>query len=357
VRASEAAREHAVSLNQLVKELELQTDQMTLLNEMASMLECSTTIKEACTVVREFVLKLFPAVIAGGLYTFRASRNLVEVAVSWEDSGHAQSFFGPDACWALRRGQPHWSHTAAGGTICPHLNELRAAMHLCIPMMAQGETLGVLDLGFPVVDGEPSGLRYTRQRLAVSVAAQIAHSLASLQLREKLRSQSIRDPLTGLFNRRYMQESLEKEIIRARRKNRSLSVLFLDIDHFKRYNDTFGHEAGDFVLRSVAELLSSFFRGDDVACRWGGEEFAVILPEALSEQAAARANSLRSEVKKLALQHRGTSLSGVTLSVGVASFPEHGFGSEELLRIADRCLYQSKSAGRDCVTVANPVEV
>jgi diguanylate cyclase (GGDEF)-like protein/PAS domain S-box-containing protein len=355
VRASQAEREHAVALNRLVKELEVQTDQMSLLNEMASLLECCATIKEACTVVQESTRKLFPDAISGGLYTFRASRNLVEGALSWGDSGPSQAIFSPEACWALRRGQPHWSNTARAGITCPHLNESPAGAHVCVPMVGLGETLGILNLGFGSVEVEPPTLSDSRQRLAVAAAAQIAVSLASLQLRETLRSQSIRDPLTGLFNRRFMQESLDKEIVRAKRKNRPLSVLFLDIDHFKRFNDTFGHEAGDLVLQSVGELLTTFFREDDVACRWGGEEFAVILPEAVSEQAVARANSLRGAVKELRLQHQGTVLATITFSIGVATFPEHASCSEELLRLADQCLYQSKASGRDCVTIANPV--
>jgi diguanylate cyclase (GGDEF)-like protein/PAS domain S-box-containing protein len=357
VQASEAAREHAVALNQLVKELELQTDQMTLLNEMANMLECCASIKEACTVVQEFTRKLFPTAVSGGLHTFRASRNLLEAAVTWGDSGPAHPVFAPGGCWALRRGRPHWSDASAKGVTCPHLHEVLALSHLCIPMVGQGEMLGILRLGFSGIEAGAVASRHSLQRLALSVAAQIALSLGSLQLHEKLRSQSIRDPLTGLFNRRFMQESLDKEMIRARRKGRPLSLLFLDIDHFKRFNDTFGHDAGDFVLQSFAELLSRFFRGDDVACRWGGEEFAVILPESLQQDAAVRANSLRTEVQKLGLQYRGTRLDPITISIGVATFPEHASASEELLRIADQCLYQSKSAGRDCVTVASPVTV
>jgi hypothetical protein len=212
VRASDAEREHAVALNELVKELEVQTDQMTLLNEMASMLECCATVKEAGTVAQESIRKLFPHAVSLGLYTFRASRNLVELSASGGDSGPSESVFGPDACWGLRRGQPHWSDIAGGGITCPHLNELRAARHLCLPMTGQGEMLGILDLGFPGVEKEVSNLPYSQQKLGVAVAAQIALSLASLQLRDKLRRQSIRDPLTGLFNRRFMQESLEKEI-------------------------------------------------------------------------------------------------------------------------------------------------
>ena len=350
VRASRAEREHSEALSRLIRQLEVQTGQMTLLNEMAGLLECCATTKEACSVVDQSVRKLFPEAVSGALYTFRASRNLVEVAVSWGESGRSYPVFAPEACWALRRGQPHWSSMSAG-VACAHLAEMPAGDYLCLPMVGQGETLGTLHLHFPPSDREVSEMQASRQRLAASAAAQIALSLASVKLREKLRDQSIRDPLTGLFNRRFMEESLQRELIRARRKNHPLSVLFLDIDHFKRFNDTFGHDAGDLVLQSAAELLTGFFRGDDIPCRWGGEEFAVILPDSTSQNAATRADELRSEVKKLNLRYRNVALAQITVSIGVAAFPEHGSNCEELFRIADRCLYQSKSAGRDRVTV------
>jgi diguanylate cyclase (GGDEF)-like protein/PAS domain S-box-containing protein len=349
VRASKAEREHTEALGRLIREMEVQTDQMSLLNDMAGLLECCATVQEACSVVDQFARKLFPEASSGALYTFRASRNLVEAALSW---GHPDGWypaFAPEACWALRRGQPHWCHTG-NGVACAHLAEMPPGHYLCLPMVGQGETLGVLHLHFPSAE-ERSETEANRQRLGATVAAQIALSLASLQSREKLRDQSIRDPLTGLFNRRFIEESLERELIRARRKNQSLSVLFLDIDHFKRFNDTFGHDAGDLVLQSFADLLRRFFRGDDVACRWGGEEFAVVLPDSSPYHAAARADSLRREVKNLALRHRGVPLAPITFSVGVAAFPDHGSASTDLFKIADECLYQSKASGRDRTTV------
>jgi diguanylate cyclase (GGDEF)-like protein len=219
-------------------------------------------------------------------------------------------------------------------------------------MVGQGETLGVLHLEFPTVAKEDSTFYSSRERLGATVAGQVALSLASLQLRETLRDQSIRDPLTGLFNRRFMQESLEKEMMRARRKNHSIALVCLDIDHFKRFNDTFGHDAGDFVLRSLADLLRGFFRGDDIACRCGGEEFAMILPESNSRNATLRADELRAEVKRMNLRHRDVPLGEISVSIGVAAFPEHSATAEELLKVADQCLYRSKSDGRDRVTVA-----
>jgi diguanylate cyclase (GGDEF)-like protein/PAS domain S-box-containing protein len=351
VRASEAEREHAKSLNLLVKELELQTNQMTLLNDMARLLECCATTKEAGMVVAQSIPKFFPEAVSGTLYTFRASRNLVEAAVSWGNTPRLEPVFAPQDCWALRRGQPHVGGSGKHDITCPHLQGLPAALHVCLPMVGQGETLGVICIEFPCTQ-EFDDQAPAHMRLGATVASQIALSLASLRLRESLRDQSIRDPLTGLFNRRFMQESLEREIMRARRKRHALSLLFLDIDHFKRFNDTFGHDAGDFVLQSVADVLCKYFRGDDVVCRCGGEEFAVILPESLACNAALRAEGLRLHLRGLKLEHKNNRLGPISVSVGVAAFPEHCATPEELLKVADQCLYQSKANGRDRITVA-----
>jgi diguanylate cyclase (GGDEF)-like protein len=226
-------------------------------------------------------------------------------------------------------------------------------------MVGQGETLGLLLLEFAndtsaQANVGPESLEQSRQRLATTVAGQVALAIASLRLRETLRDQSIRDSLTGLFNRRFMQESLDRELQRARRKKRPLAVVFLDLDHFKQFNDSFGHDAGDTVLRTIAELFRQHFRGDDVICRYGGEEFAIILPESTAKDAAKRANLLRLHARKLRIRHQDQTLDPVTLSMGVAAFPEHGSTPEELLQAADHCLYQSKSEGRDRLTVATP---
>jgi diguanylate cyclase (GGDEF)-like protein/PAS domain S-box-containing protein len=352
VRAAEAEQEQAKSLNLLVKELELQTEQMSMLNDMGRLLECCATTKEAGTVVAQSIPRLFPAAISGTLYTFRASRNLVEASVSWGTLPRSEPIFAPQDCWALRRGQPHVSGCGTQDLVCPHLEALPTARHLCLPMIGQGDTLGVISIEFPG-ESDFDGPVHAHARLGVTVANQIALSFASLQLRESLRNESIRDPLTGLFNRRFMQESLEREIMRSRRKNHALSILFLDIDHFKRFNDTFGHDAGDFVLRAVADMLRNYFRGDDVACRCGGEEFAVILPESSAANAGLRAEGLREEVRGLKLEYKNTRLGPISISVGVAAFPDHSSSAEELLKVADQCLYQSKTNGRDRVTVAS----
>jgi diguanylate cyclase (GGDEF)-like protein len=222
-------------------------------------------------------------------------------------------------------------------------------------MVAQGDTIGVLQLHL-AADPESSSPpdqhnEAARERIASSAAGQIALSIASLRLRAALKDQSIRDPLTGLYNRRFMQEYLERELPRARRSKRSLAVVFIDLDHFKRFNDSFGHESGDSVLQVFAKALTNHFRDSDVICRYGGEEFALVLPDSPLSQAELRVNGLREEIKKMVFTHRDTKLGSVTLSAGIAAFPGNGHTAEELFRVADRCLYESKRQGRDRVTL------
>jgi diguanylate cyclase (GGDEF)-like protein/PAS domain S-box-containing protein len=358
-RASEAQRQYAESLSQLVKELELRTIQTSLLNEMGSLLACSAEVQEACDVVANSAQRLFPGSPAGAIYLYRSSRDLIEAAARWGCRDALAPTFPPDACWSLRRGQPHWSGPIGNDIVCQHLTKSSTTDSLCVPMVAQGNTIGVLHLEFASKGGNPyqfptESLRDSRQSLAVSAASNLALSLASLQLRETLREQSIRDPLTRLFNRRFLEESFERELQLAGRKGQSIAVLFLDLDHFKRFNDAFGHDAGDTVLQSLADLFRNFFRSTDICCRYGGEEFAIILPESTSSDAVMRADALRSEVKGLRLQYKKQLLGQLTVSAGVAAFPEHGATAEGLLKIADQCLYESKARGRDVVTVAPP---
>jgi diguanylate cyclase (GGDEF)-like protein/PAS domain S-box-containing protein len=357
VRAAEDAKKHASSLNQLVNELGLRTMQMTLINEMGAMLQCCLTIQEAYGVIAQSAKKLFPHASAGALYIFKASRSVLDLSATWGHPCASETIFSPESCWALRRGQPSWSEYPITSVGCAHLKEAVDASYLCVPMVAQGDTLGILHLQFDRAENARSGapiesLHESQQSLATTVAGQVALSLASLRLAEKLRDQSIRDPLTGLFNRRFMQESLDRELHRAKRKKHSVAVVFLDLDHFKKFNDTFGHDAGDAVLREMADAFRKHFRGDDIICRYGGEEFAVILPESSAQDAMKRTAALREGLKKISIRNRGQLLDRVTISVGIAAFPEHGQTVEELLHIADQCLYQSKAQGRDRVTVA-----
>ena len=349
-KQAEAARQQAnEQLSGWVNELEQRNREITLLTDLSDILQACLTFKDAYTAIATMVQPLFPNT-SGGLYLISSSKNLVEAVTTWGSPPEpSSSLFTPHECWALRRGRTHLVNSNQVGLLCPHLQQpLLAAESLCVPMMAQGEAIGILLLCAP----ELGQLTAAKKQLAITVAEHIALALANLKLRETLQDQSIRDPITGLFNRRYMEESLDREIQRCERKRQALSIIMLDVDHFKRFNDTFGHEAGDIVLRELGQFLQRYVRGSDIACRYGGEEFTLILPEASLEVCRKRAEQLRQGVRHLNLQHRHHPLGAITLSIGVACFPEHGLSSEVVIRAADTALYRAKQQGRDRVVTA-----
>lgn len=190
------------------------------------------------------------------------------------------------------------------------------------------------------------------KQLALAMADFFALALVNIQLRDSLKQQAIRDPLTGLFNRRYMEETLNREISRAKRQRTPMGIIMLDLDHFRRFNNTFGHEAGDLVLQELAKILQSHIRIDDIACRYGGEEFVLIMPGASLEITQKRAESLLSSVQDLQLQYKGNPLDTITLSLGVAVYPGHGQTGGAVLKAADKALYRAKRSGRKQVKVA-----
>ncbi len=344
-RTEEALQLANQKLEAWVSELEQRTHEMTLLSEMGDMLRACLNTDEAYTVIVRVAQQIFP-VQAGALYVITPSRNLVEAAVIWGSPSMVERLFSAEECWALRRGRVHWVKDSRTGLLCKHLRTPSPGSYICIPMMAQSEALGVLHLA------QPAAMTEAKQRLVITMAEHIAMALSNLKLHETLRSQSIRDPLTGLFNRRFMEESLELELRRATRNQRPLGVIMLDLDHFKHFNDTFGHEAGDTLLRELGTFLQSNIRAEDIACRYGGEEFTLILPEGTAEITMQRANFLLEAVKRMDVSHRSQTLGRITVSMGVATFPEHGRTREALLSAADAALYRSKEEGRDRVTVA-----
>jgi len=248
-------------------------------------------------VIARFAHQLFPTE-SGALCVLNASQNLVEAVAVWGESLACERVFAPEECWAVRRGQLHAVDDPASGLICQYLGEQVPVGYLCVPMMGQGEALGVLHLLCGNASNGPvNGLSEAKRRLAVTAAGQLA--LANLRLRETLRMQSIRDPLTGLYNRRYMEESLARELRRAARNRRRLGIMMLDLDHFKRFNDTHGHEAGDTLFRELGEFLRTRTRREDIACRYGGEEFVLVLPDATVQVTQQRGERLRDEFKRL----------------------------------------------------------
>jgi diguanylate cyclase (GGDEF)-like protein len=224
--------------------------------------------------------------------------------------------------------------------------------YLCVPILAQGEALGIVH--FQATEDSPT---FADSELShkTTFAGQVGLSIANIRLREALRSQSVKDPLTGLYNRRYLEETLERELRRAVRAEQSLGILMLDLDHFKRINDTYGHEAGDTVLRETADFLTKSVRVEDTVCRIGGEEFVIVLPTANAEAGRARAERIRSKLRELTILHQGQSLGRITVSIGVAELPVNGTSPKHLLEAADAALYRAKRDGRDRVVIAEPL--
>ncbi|HUI39081.1 MAG TPA: sensor domain-containing diguanylate cyclase [Candidatus Nitrosotalea sp.] len=357
LRAQNALQQANEMLTEWVRELEVRNKETLLLNEMGDRLQTCLTTEEACAVITKSALLLFPN-DCGALFVSNPSKNLVEVMAVWGGFAAQEPVFSPENCWALRSGRVHRVDDPAKSPICAHVRPGIKNGYLCVPMVAQGEAIGVLhlEMGPPRPDGRPV-MTDAKNRLALSVSDHLGLALASLRLRETLHIQSIRDPLTGLYNRRYMEESLERELRRADRKQRPLAALMLDLDHFKRFNDTMGHAAGDATLRSIGNFLQSRMRKDDIVCRYGGEEFTIIMPESSLEIATQRAERLREDAKRLDISLNGQNLGNITFSVGIACFPDHGTTTEQLLHIADLALYRAKAAGRDCVMAgARPTE-
>jgi diguanylate cyclase (GGDEF)-like protein len=189
-----------------------------------------------------------------------------------------------------------------------------------------------------------------RQRYLDQLALQTRQLVESAA---HLRELSIRDPLTGLFNRRYLEEVLAAEMIRAARGKYPIGIIMADIDHFKRFNDTHGHSVGDAVLVKVADLLRSRVRASDMACRYGGEEFIVILPEASLKTALDRAELIRAGAGQVRLEYNGRTSEAITISLGVAVFPDHGTNNDMLLGAVDAALYRAKRTGRNRVIAAH----
>ncbi len=342
-----------------VRRLEMHNQQMALLNKLGDVLQACQHVAETHTILSQLLAQLFPG-DAGSLALLGDPENYYEVVADWGEGVERKRQFHEDECWALRRGHPHQTFPGEGeASRCAHLLQAPPAGYLCVPLIAQGRMPGVLTLQQGINQNEEVdqddhlGLTDARRQLVQMTSENIGLAIVNLRLRESLRSQSLRDPLTGLYNRRHMEDFMARECRRAQRQRRPVSFMMADVDHFKRFNDKHGHQAGDALLAGLANTLQQRLRGDDIACRYGGEEFIVILPGASLENVVQRAEGLRRLVADdLRIIYDGDELPGVTLSIGVSSFPVHGLNGEQCIRAADDALYRAKLAGRDRVVEA-----
>ena len=331
-RAAEAAR---TAMDQRGREV-------ATLFRMGELLQSSLSHDDIHRVVAHTAEELLPD-LGGAFYAFNNSRDRLDLLGTWSGGGAepiVQSHFAPHECWALKRGRPH-GHGIAGSLRCEHATP-GAACDLCVPMQARGEVHGVLQFFVP----EGGALNPVQAELAQALADGVSLALANLALREKLRNQALRDDLTGLYNRRFLEETLPRMVAHAERRGAPIAVLMLDLDHFKQVNDRYGHAVGDAVLKEVGGLLLARLRRMDVACRYGGEELTVLMPDCSAQDALVRARELCAMVRGLR-DRADSTLPPVTVSIGVAAWPDHGEQIGKVVEAADAALYEAKRQGRD----------
>lgn len=330
--------------------IEQVVDEVATLRRLSDFLQASVTTEEAGGIIRTHLHALFPNTSGALLLSKSGTTDLSSVGV-WGDFV-GDDVIHPGACWGMRRGRIYSRVNGDTSPVCVHFGSEPPHESICIPLLAQGETMGMICLQYNSA-GSEKYFNSNAQELALASADSIALALANLRLREHLQAQSIRDGLTGLFNRRYHDETLPRELHRAERKKQSACVIMFDIDYFKKFNDTMGHDAGDVVLKSLANLVLSTIRSSDIACRYGGEEFTVILPDTTLDVARERAEQLRLNMSKTILKHNGQDLGKVTLSLGISAYPQHGMNRDELMKNADTALYKAKENGRNQVVICD----
>jgi diguanylate cyclase (GGDEF)-like protein len=320
-----------------------------LLGNYGNLLLGSTDLAEALQISQQMLSQLLPE-CAGSIYPLVDGEGLAEVTHLWGTHvGETRMQASAEDCRAMVTRRPCLSSSDQPGEACPHIQfpaDGTPMSAVCIPLNAQTESLGWLYLTTPGLDG------CAKMVVAQAATKQLSQALANLKLRGNLRDLSVRDPLTGLFNRRYLQESLGREMARGKRRGLPLAVMMFDLDHFKAFNDNFGHAAGDAVLVAFGRLLGSSFRSEDIACRLGGEEFVLIMPEMELAIAKRRAQELIDATAALSIVHEGQTLPPITTSIGLAIMPEHGEKPDPLMAAADQALYVAKSTGRNRFSVA-----
>ena len=346
---AELVEAHATVSGQLA-ELENRHQGLLRVNKLSELLQAVESEDEIHRVVTENGSRLFPR-LAGRLFLWDVSRTEVVLVATWGDSATLGPFTAPGECWAMGLGRPCGSRYPDDAPRCPHVSG--PGDYLCIPLVSLDQTLGVLHLGV-TGDGDGRPIDEADEALATTMMGSVASSLSSFRLRQALESEATRDSLSGLFNRRYMEWAVNRELKRAARYGRPLGFMLLDIDDFKGFNDTYGHDAADSLLRDLARLLERNVRAQDVVCRYGGDEVVLVLPDTPPEGCAAKADALRGAVAQMKPRHLGGTLPSVTVQVGTSVYPDDGDDLISLFRAADSALLRAKGDRRASLSRVTP---
>lgn len=335
------------------KERHLLNDQLRLarevqlLGELNEWLQSSRSLEELFDMVSRFMTHILPTA-EGSVYVYSNSRDVLDGSASWNGGDH-KAHIHPEGCWGLRRGRTYEYGTSEIDFVCEHAEPHDGRPYFCFPILAHGETVGLMHLRAQTENCEEFA---ESKKLAQMCAEQISMAIANVRMRDQLHDQSVRDPLTGLFNRRHLTDYLRKKVARSQNTGAELSLIAIDVDHFKKFNDTHGHDAGDMVLRAVGSVLEQSCDGEEVACRMGGEEFMIILPETAQDDVMTRAEHVRQAVEAISVRYGEKTLPRITISAGVSFFPTHGSMPQDLMRSADDALYDAKAKGRNQIQLA-----
>jgi diguanylate cyclase (GGDEF)-like protein len=348
MRVKDSLRNANEELSVLVVELQRHDHEMTLIKQMNDLLQACKSQEEAYQVIAMAVGEMFTG-LDGGLAILHESGQYLETFSTWGKGPFMKLVFSMDDCWAMRRGEPHMVTEPKNNIICNHFEYIPDKGYLCLPLVVQGETMGLLCCT------TPSGIKPEQvnswKKLVQTIGEGIKLSISNLKLREIMREQATHDPLTGLFNRRYLKETLSRELNLARRHHLKTSISVIDIDHFKDFNDTYGHEAGDRILIELGRLFSNSIRKTDIACRYGGEEFVIVLFDSPQEESRHHLEKICTKVKEMQVLYGEYLLGKVSLSVGMVEASEAEKSTEEYLNEADKALYAAKRTGRDRIVI------
>lgn len=329
----------------------------SMLAELGDWLQTCKSLEELYVVLKEYMRQMLPN-SRGELYIYSNSRDVLDGAVCWGTTD-IHEHIKADGCWALRRGRNYSFVPDKISFDCPHVQEQEipsSGDYICVPIIAHGDTVGLLHIQFFPTESDQATPSFPH-KFAAQCGELISLAIANVKLRDELQDQSTRDPLTGLFNRRYFLESMRNALKLQERKSGSFGVISFDADKFKSFNDNHGHDAGDMVLREIAESMRTLFCGDEVLCRYGGEEFMALLPTATHREAIEAAELLRAAIENLSINYGGRKLPTVSISCGVASFPQDGKQIQDILKKADDALYLAKKEGRNQVMDSSRLKI
>ncbi|WP_454782353.1 diguanylate cyclase [Legionella sp. WA2022007384] len=344
--------ESKIELENLVKNLEMQNKELELLKELMSLLQSSLSMDDAIEIIKNYSKRILSGT-SGIVYLISSDNlNVISRVLSWGEPISNLFLFTPKDCLSLIRHQSYYISDITEGVLCNHIKnaEKKPNSYACLPLFAQNEMLGLFYVEF--------GVNADNQRLialAQIISEQSALSLYNIKLRDVLKTQSSQDSLTGVYNRRYFEEYLQKEILKSKDNPFTFALLLIDIDFFKKINDTYGHLIGDQVLFEFAAKIRQIFREDDLVSRWGGEEFMIYLRSNNLEHAKSKAETLRESIENFSIEINQEEPISVTISIGIAFYPYDGKRVDDLISKADEALYQAKKMGRNKVVASSNI--